>query len=57
MAATLPTTGPASAPEANRPQPVTVDLSASEGPVMRGTNGALYGLSDDGVPGDAVPEP
>ncbi|WP_369275290.1 CBM35 domain-containing protein [Streptomyces sp. R11] len=56
MAATLPTTGPATAAEAS-PQRLTVDLSASEGPVMLGANGALYGLSDDGVPSDAALEP
>ncbi|TXS49239.1 cellulosome protein [Streptomyces sp. uw30] len=39
------------------PQRLTVDLAASEGPVLLGANGALYGLSDDGVPGDAVLEP
>ncbi|MGW0943162.1 CBM35 domain-containing protein [Streptomyces sp. NPDC002623] len=36
---------------------LTVDLAVSEGPVLLGANGALYGLSDDGVPGDAVLEP
>ncbi|WP_151481420.1 CBM35 domain-containing protein [Streptomyces albicerus] len=36
---------------------LTVDLAASEGPVMRGANGALYGLSDDGVPSDAALAP
>ncbi|WP_406193309.1 cellulosome protein [Streptomyces sp. NBC_01017] len=56
MAATLPATGPATAADAD-PQRLTVDLSASEGPVMLGANGALYGLSDDGVPSDAVLEP
>ncbi|MFF7162073.1 CBM35 domain-containing protein [Streptomyces sp. NPDC008086] len=54
MAATLPATGPAAAAD---PQRLTVDLSASEGPVMLGANGALYGLSDDGVPSDAALEP
>ncbi|MFJ8545040.1 CBM35 domain-containing protein [Streptomyces sp. NPDC093586] len=55
MAATLPAAGTAAAAE--QPQRLTVDLAASEGPVMRGANGALYGLSDDGVPGDAVLAP
>ncbi|MGN9760020.1 CBM35 domain-containing protein [Streptomyces sp. SD31] len=54
MAATLPAAGPAAAAD---PQRLTVDLSASEGPVMLGANGALYGLSDDGVPSDAALEP
>ncbi|MFF8970169.1 cellulosome protein [Streptomyces sp. NPDC014995] len=54
MAGTLPAAGPASAAG---PQRLTVDLAASEGPVMLGANGALYGLSDDGVPSDAVLEP
>ncbi len=36
---------------------LSVDLAASEGPVMLGANGALYGLSDDGVPSDAALEP
>ncbi|GAA3779515.1 CBM35 domain-containing protein [Streptomyces phyllanthi] len=54
MAGTLPAAGPASAAD---PQRLTVDLSASEGPVMLGANGALYGLSDDGVPSDAALEP
>lgn len=39
------------------PQRLTVDLAVSEGPVLHGANGALYGLSDDGVPGDAVLAP
>ncbi|WP_329267108.1 CBM35 domain-containing protein [Streptomyces sp. NBC_01451] len=54
MAGTLPTAGPAAAAD---PQRVTVDLAASEGPVMRGANGTLYGLSDDGVPSDAMLAP
>ncbi|MBC2900249.1 CBM35 domain-containing protein [Streptomyces cupreus] len=54
MAATLPASAPAAAAG---PQRLTVDLAASEGPVMLGANGALYGLSDDGVPSDAVLEP
>ncbi|MCC9709977.1 cellulosome protein [Streptomyces sp. MNU76] len=53
---TLPATGPAAAAAAD-PQRLTVDLSASEGPVMHGANGALYGLSDDGVPSDAALAP
>ncbi|MGW2047283.1 CBM35 domain-containing protein [Streptomyces sp. NPDC001858] len=36
---------------------IAVDLTASEGPVLLGANGALYGLSDDGVPSDAVLAP
>lgn len=55
MAGTLPAAGPAAA--AADPQRLTVDLAASEGPVMRGANGALYGLSDDGVPSDAALAP
>ncbi|MFJ9583301.1 CBM35 domain-containing protein [Streptomyces acidicola] len=55
MAGTLPTAPSAAA--AADPQRLTVDLSASEGPVMLGANGALYGLSDDGVPSDAALEP
>ncbi|MEF9901605.1 CBM35 domain-containing protein [Streptomyces sp. P9-A2] len=55
MAGTLPAAGPAAA--AADPQCVTVDLAASEGPVTHGANGALYGLSDDSVPSDAVLEP
>jgi hypothetical protein len=54
MAGTLPAAGPAAAAAAQR---LTVDLGASEGPVMLGANGALYGLSDDGVPSDAALEP
>ncbi|SDP08049.1 Carbohydrate binding module (family 35) [Streptomyces sp. cf386] len=54
MAATLPATGSAAAAD---PQRLTIDLAASEGPVMLGANGALYGLSDDGVPSDAALEP
>ncbi|MFE5812623.1 cellulosome protein [Streptomyces sp. NPDC056479] len=50
MAGTLPSAGPG-------PQRLTVDLGASEGPVMLGANGALYGLGDDGVPSDAALEP
>lgn len=55
MAGTLPAAAPAAASPI--PQRLTVDLTASEGPVMRGANGALYGLSDDGVPSDAALEP
>lgn len=55
MAGTLPAAGPAAA--AADPQRLTVDLGASEGPVTLGANGALYGLSDDGVPSDAALEP
>lgn len=54
MAGTLPAAGPAAAAD---PQRLTVDLGASEGPVTLGANGALYGLSDDGVPSDAALEP
>ncbi|WP_369174783.1 CBM35 domain-containing protein [Streptomyces sp. R28] len=54
MAATLPAADPAAAAD---PQRLTVDLSVSQGPVMLGANGALYGLSDDGVPSDAALEP
>ncbi|MEV5613120.1 CBM35 domain-containing protein [Streptomyces sp. NPDC052225] len=47
-----------SAPAAQAATPrLSVDLSASEGPVTRGANGALYGLSDDGVPSDAALAP
>ncbi|SPF03461.1 CBM35 domain-containing protein [Streptomyces sp. MA5143a] len=56
MAGTLPASGAPAAAAAD-PQRLTVDLSASEGPVMRGANGALYGLSDDGVPSDAALAP
>jgi hypothetical protein len=52
MAGTLPAAG--SAVAVAEPQRLTVDLGASEGPVMLGANGALYGLGDDGVPGDAA---
>ncbi|MDX3224462.1 CBM35 domain-containing protein [Streptomyces sp. ME19-01-6] len=38
-------------------QRISVDLAASEGPVLHGANGALYGLSDDGVPSDAALAP
>ncbi|MDX2547470.1 CBM35 domain-containing protein [Streptomyces sp. WI04-05B] len=54
MAGTLPAAGPAAASD---PQRVTVDLGASEGPVTLGANGTLYGLSDDGVPSDAMLAP
>ncbi|MGP3984584.1 CBM35 domain-containing protein [Streptomyces sp. KR80] len=53
MAGTLPAAEGASA----APQTIAVDLGASEGSVLRGANGALYGLSDDGVPSDAMLEP
>ncbi|MET7476595.1 CBM35 domain-containing protein [Streptomyces sp. NPDC005648] len=36
---------------------LTVDLGRTTGPVMHGANGALYGLSDDGVPGDSITTP
>ncbi|MET9778558.1 CBM35 domain-containing protein [Streptomyces sp. NPDC006367] len=55
MAGTLPAASTAAA--APSPQRLTVDLAASEGPVMHGANGSLYGLSDDGVPGDAALAP
>ncbi|WP_069772327.1 CBM35 domain-containing protein [Streptomyces sp. LUP30] len=55
MAGTLPAAGLAAASAV--PQRLTVDFAVSEGPVTLGANGALYGLSDDGVPSDAVLEP
>ncbi|MFJ1812374.1 MULTISPECIES: CBM35 domain-containing protein [unclassified Streptomyces] len=39
------------------PQRLVVDLSVSEGPVLLGANGALYGIGDDGVPSDAALAP
>ncbi|MFF6786223.1 CBM35 domain-containing protein [Streptomyces sp. NPDC012510] len=57
MASTLPATGASATAATAAPQRLTVDLSASEGPVMLGANGALYGLSDDGVPSDAALAP
>lgn len=36
---------------------LTVDLSRTTGAVLHGANGALYGLSDDGVPGDNLLAP
>jgi hypothetical protein len=44
------------AAQAATPQ-LTVDLGQTTGAVMHGANGALYGLSDDGVPGDSVLAP
>ncbi|MFJ9743286.1 CBM35 domain-containing protein [Streptomyces sp. NPDC101166] len=44
------------AAQAATPQ-VTVDLARSTGAVMHGANGTLYGLSDDGVPGDELVAP
>ncbi|WP_328777954.1 carbohydrate-binding protein [Streptomyces canus] len=44
------------AAQAATPQ-LTVDLGQTTGAVMHGANGALYGLSDDGVPGDSVVAP
>ncbi|MFE7764093.1 CBM35 domain-containing protein [Streptomyces sp. NPDC057438] len=38
-------------------QVVTVDLGRTTGAVMHGANGTLYGLSDDGVPGDELVAP
>lgn len=46
-----------SAAEPAAPPRLSVDLAASEGPVMRGANGSLYGISDDGVPSDAMLAP
>ncbi|MEO3754453.1 CBM35 domain-containing protein [Streptomyces sp. B6B3] len=36
---------------------LTVDLAQPQGEMLYGANGALYGLSDDGVPGDAALAP
>ncbi|MEV5528511.1 CBM35 domain-containing protein [Streptomyces prunicolor] len=36
---------------------LSVDLGTTTGAVMHGANGALYGLSDDGVPGDNIVTP
>ncbi|WP_330308250.1 MULTISPECIES: CBM35 domain-containing protein [unclassified Streptomyces] len=44
------------AAQAATPQ-LTVDLGTTTGAVMHGANGALYGLSDDGVPGDSLVTP
>ncbi|WP_030040679.1 CBM35 domain-containing protein [Streptomyces resistomycificus] len=50
-------TAPAApAAQAAAPQ-VTVDLGRTTGAVMHGANGTLYGLSDDGVPGDELVAP
>ncbi|MFD7499610.1 CBM35 domain-containing protein [Streptomyces sp. NPDC059850] len=49
--ATTPTATAKAAPN------LAVDLAAPEGPVLRGANGSLYGLSDDGVPTDAALAP
>ncbi|MCI3273502.1 carbohydrate-binding protein [Streptomyces cylindrosporus] len=38
-------------------QTYTVDLGTTTGAVLRGSNGALYGQSDDGVPGDNLLAP
>ncbi|MEU2283023.1 CBM35 domain-containing protein [Streptomyces sp. NPDC013178] len=38
-------------------QTFTVDLGTTTGAVLRGSNGALYGQSDDGVPGDNLLAP
>ncbi|MFE0254093.1 CBM35 domain-containing protein [Streptomyces sp. NPDC059010] len=56
MAGTLPAAA-GSASSVDAPQRLSVDLAASEGPVMLGANGSLYGLSDDGVPSDAALAP
>ncbi|MFF5370898.1 CBM35 domain-containing protein [Streptomyces sp. NPDC013187] len=46
------------APVAHAATPrVTVDLGRTTGDVMHGANGTLYGLSDDGVPGDELVAP
>ncbi|MFF7930620.1 CBM35 domain-containing protein [Streptomyces sp. NPDC007940] len=42
--------------QAATPQ-LTVDLGQTTGAVMHGANGTLYGLSDDGVPGDNLLDP
>ncbi|MET7736811.1 CBM35 domain-containing protein [Streptomyces sp. NPDC005402] len=44
------------AAQAATPQ-LTVDLGRTTGAVMHGANGTLYGLSDDGVPGDSLLDP
>ncbi|MEU1552453.1 CBM35 domain-containing protein [Streptomyces scabiei] len=36
---------------------LTVDLGRTTGDVLHGANGTLYGLSDDGVPGDELVAP
>ncbi|MER5193817.1 CBM35 domain-containing protein [Streptomyces sp. NPDC002755] len=50
-------TPPPAAAAAAAPQRLTVDLAVSEGPVLLGANGALYGIGDDGVPSDAALAP
>ncbi|MFF3988274.1 carbohydrate-binding protein [Streptomyces sp. NPDC001797] len=44
-------------PAAAATQTFTVDLGTTTGAVLRGSNGALYGQSDDGVPGDNLLAP
>lgn len=51
------TAGPRAAAAQAAPARLAVDLGAPEGPVLRGAAGALYGLSDDGVPSDAALAP
>ncbi|MEV7085994.1 CBM35 domain-containing protein [Streptomyces sp. NPDC093085] len=57
MAASPPVSPLAAPPAAAATQTLTVDLATTEGPVLRGANGALYGLGDDGVPSDAALAP
>lgn len=38
-------------------QTLTVDLGSTSGAVIHGASGALYGMSDDGVPGDNLLSP
>jgi hypothetical protein len=39
------------APASPAPQQITVNLASTTGPVFHGATGALYGLSENGVPG------
>ncbi|MEQ4722171.1 hypothetical protein [Nonomuraea sp. B19D2] len=52
LAASAVTAAPADA--ATAPDVVTVDFAQPTGPVHGGATGMLYGLSDPGVPGDAL---
>ena len=47
----------AEGPAGQAAQRITVDLGQPEGDIMYGANGALYALSDDGVPSDAILAP
>jgi hypothetical protein len=56
-AVAIPTATASASPATAAAQQITVNLSHSTGAILHGASGALYGLSEDGVPGADLIDP